>query len=389
MLRTAIALILFLIAAVWLGIALGQDPGLALFSWRDTSVEMPLWFAACCLLLMVFLVWHLSHWVHALPEALHRLKIWRNTRRLHRHVCHIRDGLLDLVAQRWQKAEKHLAKAGSETDLHPLDSLGAAYAAHQLGALKRRDAWLAQAGNTPAARLLQADFCLDDGRPQDTIALLAAHRKDPAALIRLQKAYRRLEKWDELFEIIPALRKSAVISEEKAARMERNTVKNWLASADNTDVLQQVWQQLPRHLRHDPRLVRLYVTHLLHFPDTADKALPLITSGLARQFDPALVRLYGHIVLPDSKKQLSTAEKWLKHHPQDPALLLTLGRIALRCRLWGKARGYLNECLESGKKNTDALALLGLLDEQAGDIRAALAHYRAGLRITGGTDLTE
>jgi hypothetical protein len=47
----------------------------------------------------------------------------------------------------------------------------------------------------------------------------------------------------------------------------------------------------------------------------------------------------------DPARQLQTAEGWLKDHPQDASLLLTLGRLSLQNRLWGKARDYLESSL--------------------------------------------
>src|SRR5690606_15200259 len=53
-----------------------------------------------------------------------------------------------------------------------------------------------------------------------------------------------------------------------------------------------------------------------------------------------LVALYARIEAPSPLEQLATAEKWLAMRPTNPVLLLALGRISLRNRLWGKARDY-------------------------------------------------
>ena len=41
-------LLIILIASVWLGLQIAEDPGLAFFSYKQWSVEMPLWFAVVC-----------------------------------------------------------------------------------------------------------------------------------------------------------------------------------------------------------------------------------------------------------------------------------------------------------------------------------------------------
>ena len=39
---------------------------------------------------------------------------------------------------------------------------------------------------------------------------------------------------------------------------------------------------------------------------------------------------------------IERAESWLKQHPDDAALLLTLGRLCAQQELWGKAQSYLD-----------------------------------------------
>src|SRR5699024_5531316 len=39
------------------------------------------------------------------------------------------------------------------------------------------------------------------------------------------------------------------------------------------------------------------------------------------------------------------AEAWLDTHPDDPALLTTLGRLSAQLEVWGKAREYLGRAL--------------------------------------------
>jgi hypothetical protein len=68
-------------------------------------------------------------------------------------------------------------------------------------------------------------------------------------------------------------------------------------------------------------------------------------AALKRKYDSHLARLYGLVRGSDPARQLQTAEGWLKEHPADPSLLLTLGRLCLQNSLWGKARDYLESSL--------------------------------------------
>lgn len=61
-----------------------------------------------------------------------------------------------------------------------------------------------------------------------------------------------------------------------------------------------------------------------------------LRAALKRQYESHLARLYGLVRGSDLARQLQTAEGWLKDHPDDPSLLLTLGRLSLQNRLWAR-----------------------------------------------------
>ena len=76
-------------------------------------------------------------------------------------------------------------------------------------------------------------------------------------------------------------------------------------------------------------------------------------------------------------------EKLLADHPDDPTLLLTLGRLSLRAQLWGKARGYLEACI--GRNGpAQAYRELGQLLERCMSRSKAIEVYRRGLSGAGG-----
>lgn len=378
--KHAILSVILLVAAVWLGVWLGHDRGMVLIAWQHATLETPLWFALVLLAVLVFLVWQLARLLSGLGHVVTRFRHWQLLRIQSRACRRTAKGLTDLMEHRWARAEQHLAESAQVPGLQAVNYMGAALAAHRLHALVRRDTWLARAERMPAAKLLAADFALADGQPEKALALLSSlDPQNPAVLIRLQKVYRHLHKWDALLKVIPFLQKHHLISAQRAGRLERKTVSAWLekAARNGTAETLATFKKLPRRLQEDPRLIRLLVLSLRHDPDQQVWLAKLLSAALERQFDPVLVKLYGSIHLPDHAKQLRHAEQWLATHSSHSALLLTLGRLSLRCQLWGKARGYFSDCLKKGRKyHAEALAGLGQLDEQAGDLRHAVVHYR-------------
>ena len=107
---------------------------------------------------------------------------------------------------------------------------------------------------------------------------------------------------------------------------------------------------------------------------------PLIASALGKNWNSELVMLYGQIELNEPSHQLAVAEGWLKQYPEDAGLLQTLARLALKNKLWGKARSYLEASIAISA-TPHAYQLLGLLLERLGETEKANQCFRTGLGL--------
>ena len=115
-------------------------------------------------------------------------------------------------------------------------------------------------------------------------------------------------------------------------------------------------------------------------PEAVRRALAIIEASLERDWDGDLVALYGACVGSDARRQIERAESWLRSHPTDPALLLTLGRLCARSQLWGKAKSYFEASL-SLESSFQGHIELARLHERLGEADAARPHYDASLRL--------
>ncbi|MCB1655962.1 MAG: heme biosynthesis protein HemY, partial [Pseudomonadales bacterium] len=143
--------------------------------------------------------------------------------------------------------------------------------------------------------------------------------------------------------------------------------------------LQRAWQQLTSAQRQEPALVLAYAEQLRRLGAQAE-AEEVLRGALKRNYDSHLVRLYGLLRGSDPVKQLQTAEGWLKTHPGDASLLLTLGRLCLQNSLWGKARDYLESSLKI-ERNPEACAELARLLAQLGDTTRSNQLFQEGLNL--------
>ncbi|RBJ70786.1 heme biosynthesis protein HemY, partial [Pseudomonas sp. MWU12-2534b] len=164
-----------------------------------------------------------------------------------------------------------------------------------------------------------------------------------------------------------------VLPPAELAELERRAWGNNLSLAAHRDEdgkvglqsLTRAWEQLTSAQRQEPALVLAYAEQLRQLGAQVE-AEEVLRSALKRKYDSHLARLYGLVRGSDPARQLQTAEGWLKEHPADPSLLLTLGRLCLQTSLWGKARDYLESSLRV-QRNPEACAELARLLAQLGD----------------------
>jgi HemY protein len=391
--RRFIVGIIILIFSVWLGLRIARDPGLALFTYNNWSVEMPLWFAVLSLIVLMLIIYFLVRFLSGIDTSFYRWKNWLRWRRKNKAYSKTNRGLIELIEGHWRAAENYLLDGISQSDAPLINYLAAAKAAHELGAYDKRDIYLREAHDLSpqadvAIGLTQAQLQLDQGQLEQALATLNHLRSiaplHSVVLKLLQKLYVRLADWKGLLKLLPSLRKAKLLTTEQLNLLELHVYQEILNStANKTESLQalhELWKNVPRHLQKNPAFIVCYVKQLLRYPDVSVEVEDLINRTLKKSWDSELVKIYGLLITDDSKKQLSHAEKWLKQYPNQAVLLLTLGRLCLRCQLWGKARSYLEESLKL-EAMADTYIEYGKLFEHLGDMPAAIQNYREGFAL--------
>src|SRR5207253_712392 len=94
------------------------------------------------------------------------------------------------------------------------------------------------------------------------------------------------------------------------------------AAANDNELLQQIWQRMPRNLKQDPLLTAAYVKQLIANQQSATAA-EIIKEVLHQHWNDQLIYLYGTAVTAHPDHQLKIVEAWLKQQGKDPTLLLT------------------------------------------------------------------
>ena len=229
-----------------------------------------------------------------------------------------------------------------------------------------------------AAEIVRLENKLRAGEYDQAQALLAQSKNNlsklPYVMGLMQQVYEGQGDWESLLALLPDLRKQKQIGEEEATELERQAQRHRLKGA--TDI-HGVWQGLSSDQKQDSEMLQLYVSRLIKMGDSAG-AQKTIERALKRQWDSSMVRQYGFLDGENVSARLSRAERWLSNHAEDPELLLTLGRLCLQDKLWGKARDYFESSYRADP-SAEVCAELGRLLVALGEPTVAAAYYREGL----------
>lgn len=292
---------------------------------------------------------------------------------------------------RYPKAERLAAQALDIGESPLLNALLAARAAHEQRNFKARDDYLARAErlspHDATARLMtQVDLLLDARDVQQALPLLKQLRESApkhTGVLRLDlKAQQQAKNWDQVLSTVAQLEKRDAIEPLQAEQLRINAhIENLKRKAHVAEALKEYWEKMPAADRANTKIATMAARLFLGLGGTR-QAREIIEQSLDKQWDSALVELYGQCADKDVVKQIERAEKWLPTHAKDPALLLALGRLCARQELWGKAQSYIEASLAVESTRDAHLALAQLL-EKMNKADEACKHYRQSLAMEG------
>jgi HemY protein len=319
----------------------------------------------------------------------------RETRRQEKARLSLSQGLIEYAEGRFDQAEKVLLQQIKYSDNRLLIYLTAARAAQQLGAYERRDEYLRRAHlEAPQADiaigLTKAELQLAHDQNEQALATLTQLNKlsfnHTYVLTLLANTYKHLQDWDNLKEILPALKKHGNLSAESFLGFEVLVCNGQLtniAKSKNSDLLIDLWKETPHHLKILPDVIEHYAKQLITvnaFAE-AEKTLRLY---LNKSWHESSIILYSEIDVVVDNKQLEMVEDWLKDHQHNAWLLLALGKMCISLSLWGKARSYLEASVSINPMPENYLKLARLLEDHMDEAFTAQEYYRKGLHLLAG-----
>jgi HemY protein len=384
-------LALFALAvAVALGAQLNDAYLLLVFPpWR---AEISLNLFAIALILLFVLAYGISRAISLALAVPKRAAEYRERRQRERSVLVFQDAVRLLFEGRFGQALKKATEAHAAGTAPGLSALIAARAAQRMREGGKQRNWMDRAKlddpRTEAATLMLEAEMMNEARRFDAalIALetLQAKQGRHIAALRLElRARQGSGDWDGVLKLARQLAKRDALPHEVVGEIKTQAHLANIARRNNDLV------QLNAYLRAIPedelsRRVVLITARTLLALEANTEAQKRIEEALENSeqttWQPELVAIYGRLDGGEPMARIARAEGWLRQHSDDASLLLALGRMCVRQRLWGKAQSYLEASLAVEETSEAHLELASLCD-QLERTEEANRHYRASAKL--------
>ncbi|WP_157314960.1 heme biosynthesis HemY N-terminal domain-containing protein [Chitinibacter sp. GC72] len=308
-----------------------------------------------------------------------------------------RDARIAFFEGRFQRAARLASEAMQasarigEDDTFAVNGLLAARAAHAMRDFAQRDTLLQQLkdrlGDGHLATLMTCgELLLDERRFVEAGQNISAARELAPKLTHAMKLELRLRQREQnpeaVLKLVEQLSKTDALDAEQAGHIRVAAQLQLLRQHPMTPLeLKDWWKKLPGSEQHHPQLA-LAAAQRYIAQDAQLQAKETLEKALEANWHPELLMPYSQLALdlPQQMAQLQQAENWLKSHPRDELLLLTLGRLCRKRELWGKAQSYFEASI-AVSPSAIAHAELAELLTQLERADEAAQHYRASLAL--------
>jgi HemY protein len=380
--------VIALIIATGLAYQVHIDPGYALLTYGNWSVETSL----AVLLFISFIIfigsYILLRTLFTIKKTPQSISNWNKRRKQTRSKKELNKGLVDSAEGNWQRSEKLLVKHAQQSDTPLLNYLSAAHAAQSQEAYDRRDEYLFKAGEAlpdqiHAIHLTRAKLQLSAGQLEQALATLQELRtatpNHPIVLTLLLKTLAQLKDWHSLYALLPSIKNNRKIAAENWQAIEHSVLTHLLMNPGRQDI-DILWKSLTKKQKLDADYLCPYANHLIAI-EKNQIAEELLVKSLNTQLTEQALEIYSALNIPTDKK-IKQIEKWSSSQTTNPHLLNVLGHLCLQQKLWGKSESYLTQSIGI-EPTSSAYFLLGKLHETQGEPMEKYSnYYKDGLALT-------
>lgn len=401
--KILLTILLSLALAVGFAVLTLQDPGYALLTRPPYSVRMPLALLVVLLVAAGVGLYLLGRLVGRIARTPRRKRVWRGREA---GESQTRQGVADLIAGDWERAERRLVSKLRSNSSRLVNYLGAAVAAGKMGNLQKQDEYIAkavreypehrvaiglvagrlyvQAEAWDAAREVLEGWGRGEGEQKEAVRLLI-------------QVYRGLGDWERLRGTLGAAVRLGLVKGEELAGLVREVYGRYFAGMGDVKGVQGAFGGLAAEVRRDGVVVAVYVRRLLELAAESGGALEgaamVLRGALERGWNAELAYLYGKCAgVAGVAEHAKWVEGWAKRYGGEGGeggveveLNLVRARLARRRGKLERARDLFSQVvaregeLHSAGARAEARLEFGGLLEEVGDGDGALICYRQGV----------
>lgn len=397
--RRLIKAILFLLLACGVVFLLWRGDGYLLIAYGTKTIEMTLWVAALVAAILYVALWFARKLMLGSVEMVRRFReifLFGSVERAQKRAA---TGMVDYLTGDWLEARKKLVRTLDKVEYPLANYIAAARSSFEMGDEAEADNILDKAltlanSELPVA-LTRARLHVQSGRHEKAIEILKPidikMPRQAAVLDLMHHIYIAQKNWRALEDMFPVMRKAKVLSNVEFESLEvllacekmkaHSEQSKSLLIAERLPALQSMWKSFSRSVQKLPAVVTAYAQALTeNYQD--QEAEVIVRKALSNNWYEPLVSLYGRLQVKEIHSQIRTVEGWLKSKPQDPALLLSMGRLMLRNQQWELAREYFQRSLNQ-QQSLETMVELARLMEKLGDHKKSADYYQQSLLLAG------
>lgn len=297
------------------------------------------------------------------------------------------DGLEALQQGQYAKARNLLARAAEDPRNEAVARTGAIQAAAASGNLTQAHELVTGFGDRhPKARALaQAELAVLEQTPTNALAALqapAAQPLPPRGLVLQADALAATGQAILAWELLAALRQQQALTAAELDERQRLWAAAALREADNSNMLADFWESLPKALKSDPAVVLAYADRAarLGWDDAAARS---VEQALDTQWDDGLAIAYARLPLERIDQRQASLERWLQARPGNASLLYALALSESTQGDNAASLRHLQQAVVHGG-TADAWEAMGLLQIERGEDALANRSLRNALRAARG-----
>jgi HemY protein len=400
--RFFICCFLFLVCVIFLVYQIQQDNSYFLIALENTSIEVNLWLALAVLIVGLFLVWLCIVIINASIKRIyfaHQQFIGRGEKK---YQLKTTQGLVAFIEGDWPLAYKKLVRSAKYLPMPIINYLAASRCAHEMGEEQEAMQLLHKAekcsgSNVLTISLIQARMQLAGKQFDQALATLlrieSNNPKHKTMLALLKTVYVELKNWSALKKLLPRLHEENIGTLEDRYYLEQtlcqetvkdNVAKNAaLSNEQRVQLLEGCINNLPTHFRKNSAILTLFIDTLIELK-AFDNVGKVLAKNINREWNESWVRQYGLLPYSNSEAALIQAESWLKKKEASAVLHLTLGRLCLQNKQWGRAKDFIMSSIAI-KPLTESYAELARLQSYLGEEKESHQAYKEGLLVAAGS----